>query len=431
MENQHLQEKKWYNNFSVKMIILGLLGLLLLIPLQMVKNIIRERALYADETRTEIGDLWAHKQTITGPVLNIPCKKHNYKDGKFLISTLHILPEKLMIEAVVKPEIRYRGIYETVVYETEINLEGAFCLEDIANTNTDEYNWDQAYISLGVSDNKGLIGNILLHLDNFTIEAKPGTVQTDIFSSGITFPVNVSTPNSGEFKGLFRINIGLKGSEGIYFSPVGKNTNVKIKSSWPTPSFQGNFIPDEKEINDEGFIASWLITHLNRNFPQAWVGGGFLPENDSFGVNLMVEVDHYKKAERSAKYGLLFILLTFFVLLIIEIRSLERIHIFYYILVALALILFFSLLNALSEKLGFNLSYLISSVATISLLGTFFNSLLKKGWIIVVVSGTLSILYGFIFILLAMKDYAYLVGNIGLFLLLGILMIISSKYRIF
>ncbi len=109
----------------------------------------------------------------------------------------------------------------------------------------------------------------------------------------------------------------------------------------------------------------------------------------------------------------------------------QRIHIFYYLLVAMALILFFSLLTALSEHIGFNPAYLVSSVATIVLLAAFFRSLLDKQWIVLVISGLLAVLYVFMFILLALKDYAFLAGNIGLFVLLAVLMMVSSKYRLF
>ena len=144
-----------------------------------------------------------------------------------------------------------------------------------------------------------------------------------------------------------------------------------------------------------------------------------------------MEADQYTRAERSSKYGVLFIALTFLVLIIIELRSQERIHIFYYLLAGLALILFFSLLTALSEQIGFNPAYLVSSAATIGLLTVFFRSLLKKGWMVLLISGLLTALYVFIFFLLAMKDYAFLVGNIGLFVLLAVLMIVSAKYRLF
>jgi len=162
-----------------------------------------------------------------------------------------------------------------------------------------------------------------------------------------------------------------------------------------------------------------------------WEGKRYSPSDDAFGVDLILEADHYTKAERSAKYGLLFIALTFLVLIIIELRFSRRIHIFYYLLVALALIMFFSLLTALSEHVGFNPAYLISAVATIGLLTFFFRSLLDKGWMTLLISGLLTGLYVFIFFLLAMKDYAFLAGNIGLFVLLAALMIISARYRLF
>jgi len=431
MEKQTLQTKRWYETFTMKMILLGILGLTLLIPLEMVKNLIRERSFYADEAKKEIENLWSSFQTITGPVLNIPGKKIVSEEGKYTTTTLHILPENIMFKALIKPEVRYRGIYEAVVYESDIEIIGNFTFDDLNIADEYIYYWDQAYVSLGISDNRGLTGGIVLHLDSLSIEAEPGIAQTDVFNNGITFPANISSEIQRKCFGLFHTNFKLKGSEGISFSPVGKTTKVEIVSSWTAPSFQGNFIPFEKEITTDGFKAAWLITHLNRNFPQVWNGKGFSPEEEAFGVNMIIEVDHYRKAERCAKYGILFILLTFFVLVIFEIRSSERIHIFYYLLVAFALILFFSLLNALSEKLGFNPAYLVSSIATISLLCGFFYSLINKRWIVMVIGGMLSVLYIFIFILLALKDYAYLAGNIGLFVLLGILMLVSSKYRIF
>lgn len=431
MENENIKKEQWYQTITIKMVILSLIGLGLLIPLQMVKMVIRERAQYADEARIEIGKLWAASQTITGPVLNVPGSRIISEDGKTrtITTTLHILPENLNISAVATPEIRYRGIYETVVYDSEVELSGNFIVMPYLETDGFTYDWKRAYFSIGVSDNKGLKDKIVLISDGVSVEAEPGTVQNEVFKKGISFPFPIA--DIDKFSGVFNLTFKLKGSEGLYFSPVGKTTSVALTSSWTAPSFKGNFLPNEREIGDNGFTAEWVVTHLNRNFPQAWTGGVFLPENDAFGADLMLEIDHYKKAERSAKYGLLFILITFFVLIIIEIRSSERIHIFYYVLVALALILFFSLLSALSEHLGFNPAYLIASVATIGLLTAFFRSLVSKNWVIVVISGLLSTLYLFIFILLALKDYAYLAGNIGLFVLLAALMMASSKYRIF
>ena len=420
-----------FESLTVKMIILGFLGIVLLVPLELVREVIKERAEYADEARTEIGKSWALPQTITGPVLNVPGRKTTENGLNVLTTTLHIMPENLNVKANVVPEIRYRGIYETVIFRSAIEMSGNFNLTGTDGFEGYLYDWNQAYLTLGVTDNKGLSGEIILRLGDRELQAEPGTVQKEVFSSGISFPAGLSVNNAGGPGESFSMKFNLNGSEALFFSPAGKTTKVNISSPWTSPSFGGNFLPNERNVTREGFDASWEVTHLNRKFPQLWTGGGFSPEDDSFGVNLMLEVDHYRKAERSAKYGILFILLTFFVLILIEVRSSERIHIFYYLLVAGALILFFSLLSALSEHLGFNPAYLVASAATIALLSYFFNSLLGKRWVVLLVAGLLTTLYLFVFVLLALKDYAYLAGNIGLFVLLAILMIVSARYRIF
>ncbi|HPT22261.1 MAG TPA: cell envelope integrity protein CreD, partial [Bacteroidales bacterium] len=339
--------------------------------------------------------------------------------------------ENLDISGKIVPQVRHRGIYETVVYDSEVTLSGDFNTESYENTGGYTFDWDHAYFTLGVSDNKGLKDDIVLNIDGKMVTAEPGTMDKEISENGISFPVALVPYGTNGFKGKFTLSMGLRGSENLSFSPVGKTTRVNLSSDWASPSFQGNFLPVEPGVNPSGFNAKWIVTHLNRSFPQVWIGNQYIPEKDAFGVNLMLEVDHYKKAERSAKYGLLFILFTFFVLMVVELRSSEKIHIFYYLLISFALILFFSLLSALSEQIGFNAAYLVSSVAVIGLLSAFFKSLLKKWHLVLLVSGLLTTLYLFIFVLLAMKDYAYLGGNIGLFILLAVLMMLSARYNLF
>ena len=431
MENETVKQEKWYQSITVKMVLLAIMGLMLLIPLVLIMEVIRERAQNADAARLEIGALWASAQTVTGPVLNVPGTKIIGEDGRYVTTTMHILPDDLTVNGVLMPEIRYRGIYETVVYDSDLEISGSFSLAGYEHLNDYTWQWDKAYVSLGVSDNKGISDKAELAIGGKVIGAMPGAGQPDLFDKGISFPMPVDQAKSSEFNGEFSLSLGLKGSGSIAFSPVGRSTAVNIKSDWEAPKFTGNFLPAERNVTDSGFTASWTVTHLNRSFPQVWAGQSYIPSDDAFGVDLIMEADHYTKAERSAKYGLLFIALTFLVLLIIELRSTQRIHIFYYLLVALSLILFFSLLTALSEHIGFSPAYLISAAATIGLLTAFFASLLKKGWMVLLISGLLTLLYVFIFFLLAMKDYAFLVGNIGLFVLLAVLMIFSARYRIF
>ncbi len=431
METGNEKQEKWYESMTIKMILIAIMGLMLLIPLALIMEVIRERSANAESARTEIGQLWASAQTVTGPVLNVPGTRVIANDGTFVTTTMHILPGELGVNGVLEPEMRYRGIYETVVYDSEMEISGSFTIAGFEQLNDYTWQWDKAYISLGVSDNKGISDKAELSIGGRVISAIPGAGQSDLFDKGITFPYAVDPSKLAESGGEFSLKLGLRGSSSVAFSPVGQTTKVTLSSKWNAPSFTGNFLPAERDVTDSGFTASWVVTHLNRSFPQVWEGKRYSPADDAFGVDLILEADHYTKAERSAKYGLLFIALTFLVLIIIELRSSRRIHIFYYLLVALALIMFFSLLTALSEHIGFNPAYLISAVATVGLLTFFFRSLLEKGWMTLLISGLLTGLYVFIFFLLAMKDYAFLVGNIGLFVLLAALMIVSARYKLF
>ena len=431
METEIVKQEKWYESITVKMILIGIMGLMLLIPLALIMEVIRERAGNAESARTEIGALWASAQTVTGPVLNVPGTRVVANDGSYVTTTMHILPDELKVNGVLEPEMRYRGIYETVVYDSDMEISGIFTVAGYEQLSEYTWQWDKAYISLGVSDNKGISDKAELTIGSTVISAIPGAGQTDLFEKGISFPYAIDPSRPAEAGGEFKLHLSLRGSGSVAFSPVGRNTDVALSSKWDAPSFTGNFLPVQRDVTDAGFTASWVVTHLNRSFPQVWEGKRYNPADDAFGVDLIMEADHYTKAERSAKYGLLFIALTFLVLLIIELRSNQRIHIFYYLLVALALIMFFSLLTALSEHIGFNPAYLISAAATIGLLTFFFRSLLEKGWMTLLISGLLTGLYVFIFFLLAMKDYAFLVGNIGLFILLAALMIVSARYKLF
>lgn len=431
MENDLFNSEKWYQSVTLKLVVLGFLGLLLLIPLEMIKGVIRDRAGNAESARKEISSSWAGSQVITGPVLNVPGTKLVSEDGKYVSTVLHILPDDLQVTGNLSPEKRYRGIYETVVYDSELHLSGTFTVTQYDGLNGFTYQWDKAYLTMGVSDNRGIRDEVSMAFGDSVIQAQPGTGQNDLFEKGITFPVKIDGASLDDLKGNFSLTLGLKGSESLTVAPVGKTTRVMLTSAWDAPSFTGSFLPAERKVSENGFEAAWVVTHLNRSFPQAWTGHQYIPSDEAFGVNLIIEADYYTRAERSAKYGILFIVITFFVLIITELRTKSRMHIFYYLLVAMALILFFSLLTALSEQIGFNAAYLVASASTIGLLSLFFRSLFENRWIVLIISGLLTVLYLFIFVLLALKDYAFLAGNIGLFILLAVLMLVSSRYKLF
>lgn len=420
---------KWHQSITLKLALLAFLGLLFLIPLQMIKQVITERQLNGEKVIKEISDQWAAKQCFAGPVLNIPVRSiPSEKDEKSVTKIWHILPENLEIKGDIKPEIRYRGIYQSVVYDSELQVNGELEIPEADMLKNYTILWNEAYYTLGITDNRGLKGKIILKTDLTELEAEPGVRDNDIFQSGISFINPVLIPGK---KITFALKLNLSGSEGILLTPLGKTTIGHLQSAWSSPSFTGSFLPIKRNIDANGFSADWEVTHLNRNFPQNWIGNAFHPMESSFGADLFQPVDHYQKSWRSARYGLLFIALTYLVLIFLEVTRKEFIHVFHYFLVSLGLVLFFSLLNSLSEQIGFNPAYLISSAATIVMISVFTGTLFKEKKIAVIIFGILAILYSFIFVLLSLNDYAYLAGNIGLFLLLSVIMILSIKIRVF
>ncbi len=417
--------QKWQYSLAIKMVLLAVMGLMLLIPLEMIKEVIRERQKSSETVKKEISAQWASAQTVSGPVLNIPVNIHqSQKETESNISVFHIMPETMNISGSVRTEKRYRSIYKTIVYTANLLINGNFTIPEIPGMDNNEVLWDEAYYTFGISDNRGIKGGVELEADTVVYKAIPGLKDNDIFPSGITFPAGISKP-ADNFS--YSINLDLSGSESLSFAPVGENTKVSIQSSWNSPGFTGNFLPASREITNDGFSAEWYVTNLNRNFPQYWTGKSFNPDADSFGVEFVLLVDHYQKSLRSAKYGILFIALTFLSLIFVELSNMEKINIFQYFLVALGLVLFFSLLNSLSEHTGFNIAYLISSVATILLISFFLGMIIKNNRSILSIVVLLAILYSFIFILLTLNDWAYLAGNIGLFILLAITMRLSAK----
>jgi inner membrane protein len=429
MKIEITNQNKWHQSLTIKLALLAILGLLLLIPLEMIKQIIMERQSNAEKVKKEISDQWASKQCFSGPVLNIPVRTiPSEKDEKSITRLWHILPESINITGIIKPEIRYRSIYQSVVYDSELKIKGSLIIpaEDLLKGY--QVLWNEAYYTVGISDNRGLKGKIILKTDSTELEADPGVRDNDIFQSGISFTSPVLIPGN---KVSLEMSINLSGSEGLLLTPLGKLTSAHLQSKWTSPSFKGSFLPIKRVVDETGFTADWEVTHLNRNFPQNWTGSAFHPLESSFGLDLFQPVDHYQKSWRSSRYGILFIALTFLVLIFLEITRKETIHIFHYFLVSLGLVLFFSLLNSLSEQVGFNIAYLISSIATILMISVFAGTLFREKKTALIVFGMLVILYSFIFILLTLNDYAYLAGNIGLFLLLAIIMRFASNLEFF
>jgi inner membrane protein len=394
----------------------------------MIQELIRERETNRNTVVQEVSDKWGRQQTVSGPVIAIPYKVTTTIGEELVeeMKTILVLPDKLEVNGELNPEIRHRGIYKVIVYNSQIAIKGNFHLPDLnaIGIQPGQVQWDQAGILFGISDLRGIQKEISVTLNGIIGNVTPGLQFQGFTKSGFTSNVKLDPAVSDYVLDLL---LDLSGSESLYFTPVGKTTNVNLNSTWPSPSFSGNFLPDKSTVDDQGFKASWNILDLNRNFPQVWINNVYSVEESTFGVNLLFPVDEYQKSMRSAKYAFIFIALTFLIYLFVEIINKKRIHPVQYLLVSFALLLFYTLLLSLSEQIGFNLAYVISSAAIIGLITAYSYSIFKTGKPTLVTTLSLIVLYAFLFIILQQEDYALLFGSIGLFLILGFVMYLSKR----
>lgn len=439
------------NALSVKIVLIGLLILILLIPIAMVRGVISERSRNAQDAIREVQDKWSNAQTVTGPYLEIPFEEEvtsvSYENNqektqiRKIRKSLYVLPENLDISGTLETEILRRGPYEIVVYKTPLELSGTFALPQDKKSRDRKYLLSQASLSIGLSDLRGISEQITIDWDGTPLPCHSGLPANSIAATGVT--TDLPDLQAGDTV-RFSVRLHLKGSQSMQFAPLGKTTRVRLASDCPTPSFNGSFLPEQRDVTDSGFTAEWKVLNLNRNYPQNFTSdwkdqnlntrstrhfGESYNDNPLalFGVDLLLPVEQYQQATRSVKYASLFIILTFVICFFVEITRKKNIHPFQYLLVGLALCLFYTLLISISEYLGFGWAYLIAAVMTIALLVCYLAGLLKIKRTACLIGGLLALLYAYIYILLQMETYALLTGSIGLFIILAIIMRFSLK----
>lgn len=420
---------------TIKGAIIIFLVFILLIPTFMVENLIHEREARQNEAVQEVSSKWGNRQTLSGPVLALPYEQV-FRDQKGLETSrqtgyMYFLPDELKVNGAVSPEKRYRGIFEVVLYSTQLVLEGSFGpLVPGQHLPADAVpQWDKAVLVLGIPDLRGLKEQVTLEWGDQKMVADPGVPVPGLSESGIHVPLNLSASQGLGTEGQkFRLQAALKGSGSLFFTPVGKVSTVQLHSSWSDPSFTGAFLPDEKTISPNGFDAGWKILNLNRNYPQQWNSEKEYNFSESaFGVEFLLPVDNYQKSMRSVKYAILFIGLTFLCVFFVEMRQSRRVHPFQYALIGLAMVIFYTLLVSFSEHIRFNPAYLLSASMTVGLTGLYARSLFQSTPMGLLIGGTLAMLYGFLFVTLQLQDYALLIGSLGLFVILATVMYFSRR----
>lgn len=459
-KNEEIMEEatKTKPSLTLKLFVIGFLCLLFMIPSLMVTELVRERSDRKDDAVSEVSQKWGGAQTALGPILVIPYNKYDTQSRTTERKYAYFLPKTLDVQSAIESEVRSRGIYDVPLYQGNIAATGVFSAPDPnkLSLRPSDMLWDQAFVSLGIPDLKGVTDQITLDWAGNAKTFEPGVERTRFLSSGVSVPVELATPNEegviSQKTYSFNINLNIRGSQDLYFFPLGEQTNVAISSDWPSPSFDGAFLPDERTVTDTGFTARWKVLNLNRTFPQQWTsddsvsfkynatnfdrspyedyyddgkGGSSIQTDSGFGVRLFMPVDVYQKTERSSKYAFAVVALLFVTIFFIEMIVKKMVHPLQYILIGLALIIFYTLLLSLSEYIPFGWAYLVAGLAIVGMIGLFMRSVVKSNRLGFISAGVIAILYGFIYVLIQSQDYTLLIGSIGLFIILAILMYVS------
>ena len=447
-----------------KIVFLFVLTILLLIPLKLIGNLINDRGSLYNQTIINIGNEWGKSQKIIAPVITISYKDTgiNSKDSVSNASNTKavavvpverkfaILPEELNATIEMKDEVRQRGIYNATVYNANVKLKGYFSAKILK-----EDRKVLGCISIGLTDTKALIKINKFKIGDMDLEAMSGTMAAPLITNGISGQLGPEHNNTmNKEKIPFEIDIDFRGSRDISILPLGKKNHFEIKSNWKSPSFSG-VLPTERTIDDNGFSAVWEVSNLIRNYPQIidvnndqfsdfyqdgvvyneYDETTYFDNNDDGNtivkVALFDSITSYTQIYRACNYGILFIGMSLVVVFIFEIVSKKVAHYVQYGVVGFSLVIFYLLLLSLSEHIGFEWSYLISSLAIVipnSLYITSMTSSKKFGiGMFIFLSG----IYAILFSILRMEQYALLTGSLLILAVLYAVMYLTKKADIF
>ncbi|CAJ1870151.1 cell envelope integrity protein CreD [Aeromonas jandaei] len=421
--------------FTHKIFLLLLLSLLLMVPVQSIMELNRERQIYRNQAIQSIMASSSGPQRLMGPVIVQPYTRSVTveQDGKRFVrqeqTYRYLLPEQLDVQATMEVTPRKLGIYQAQVYQTRLSLSGrlptaAQLQESAPLAGDDELVAGKPYLSLVLSDARGINSVPELQLGKQRTPFAPGA-RLGSTLAGIHAPLD-SLPQQD---GTFHLELNLQGMNELEVVPLGRESKLQLAGNWPHPNFIGDFLPASRSLNQEGFSASWqtswFATDMESRFNRAMNGGeGELP---TFSVSLVQPVDHYQLNERAAKYALLFIGLTFISFFMFELLKGLRVHPIQYALVGMGLAIFYLVLLALTEHLGFGWAYLVAALASVLLNGFYLSHVLggpKQG---IGFAAQLGLVYAILYSLLQAEEIALLLGALLLFATLALIMLMTRK----
>ena len=410
---------KLKDSLPLKIALMGVLALLMLIPLAMVQSQITDRQRAADSSRDEVAASWGRAQTLTGPVLKLSYEVEDLDNDQKKMTrqaTGTVYPRALSYEIDTQTQTLHRSIYDIMVYGADVVVTGDFVIPALYG----EKDLKDQTVSMGLSDLRGIEGSVDIMLGEQSYSFQSGSGGKESSKASLSEPIELDKSlMDGKAVLPFRLTYRVKGSSSLMVRPYGETTEVKMHSDCPDPSFTGDFLPSERDVTEEGFTARWSVSEINRGNP----------DDTSFGVNLLQGVTQYQKTMRSAKYGILVILLVFIAGLAVELVGKKKINIVQYLVIGLSLVLFYALVLSFSEFMDFSLAYALAALMTISALFGYFRGILRDrtAWRLTTL---VALAYILSYVLLQMETYALLAGTLVLFaLLVGIMYLTRNLNR--
>jgi inner membrane protein len=444
----------WLGRLAFNLHIAGIvaIALLLLIPLSMVRDLINERSYREQEVAAGIAREWGGAQTLVGPILKVPYRVKATPNQPDRLSAAFYLPQTLDAQLGFTTEMRYRAVFEIPVYHAQAKLVGSFPPPSTLPVPADAADmlWNQAVLLMGVGDLAGIDSDPTLTWRGQPAAFTPGSSVPAI--PGMQALLPALSPSDAEPL-PFSIDLAIRGTDRLALVPVGAASSLAMTADWPHPGFIGT-LPTDRNLSKTGFTAHWTLSYLARGFPQHWTEAtearsanstqgydvsGYDPNGGegsgiaaamnaaSVGMMLVQPVDFYHVSERAAKFGFLFVAAMFGTVFVLELASGRRVPVVQYLLIGAALALFFCLLLALSEVVGFTPAYAVAALMTTGLVGAYLAHIAQSWRRGLIGSGVLAGLYGYLYVLLQLEDMSLLAGSLGLFASLAAFMWFTRK----
>jgi len=420
---------------TAKVLGVGLLALLMLIPLMQVRWLVQERQGMRETAIEQIAQGWGGRQVIGGLVLSVPTRETIDADEpqktRVRLASETVLADEMQLSSAMDVQTRRYGMYGAPIFTSTVQLSGRFLPEDLAafqRASSAEWMGDKAELRLLLRDLRGLQEVTALKINGRPARFVSSTERVGELAS-IVVPIDLTTLAGQAIS--FEVGLKLAGTESLQVLPLARATSVQISAPWKDPSFIGAALPGERKLDASGFAAHWRMLDLNRSYGQHWVNGDARVEallgTSAFGVQLYQPVDVYQRNERAGKYGLLFIAMTFVAFFLFEVLRRLRVHPVQYLLVGAALATFYVVLLALSEQIGFGPAYAVAAAAVVTIVGGYAAAVLQAKRAGLLLGGVLALVYALLYGLIAAEQYALLMGAGVLLATVALLMYLTRR----